>query len=146
MPIDTDIDLREHVLLDTSAAIALLVEDHDAHAAAVAAAKGRRLGLAGHAWFETYSVLTRLPPGRRRSPAQAVQLIAHNFGGSEFLDQREHAELGSELAERGVSGGATYDALVGACARQRGRTLITGDARAGATYRALGVDVELVLP
>jgi hypothetical protein len=56
-------------LLDTSAAIALMVEDHDAHIATLDAVRGRRLGLAGHAWFETYSVLTRLPAGLRRSPA-----------------------------------------------------------------------------
>ena len=51
------------LLLDTSAAVALVVEDHEAHAATLEAVRGRSLGLAGHAWFETYSVLTRLPDG-----------------------------------------------------------------------------------
>jgi hypothetical protein len=40
---------RPAVLLDTSAAIALVLEDHDAHAAMVAAVRGRRLGPAGGA-------------------------------------------------------------------------------------------------
>ena len=53
MPTATVADERPAVLLDTSAAVALILEDHDAHAATVAAVHGRRLGLAGHAWFET---------------------------------------------------------------------------------------------
>jgi uncharacterized protein with PIN domain len=72
MPTDTDADERPVALLDTSAAIALVVEDHEAHAATFAALKDRRVGLAGHAWFETYSVLTRLPAGsgvRRQMPS-----------------------------------------------------------------------------
>ena len=61
-------DERPVVLLDTSAAIALVLEDHEAHAAMVAPVRGRGLGLAGHAWFEAYSVLIRLPGDLRRSP------------------------------------------------------------------------------
>jgi len=64
------------VLRDTSAAIALVLEDHEANAATVATVHGRRLGLAGHAWFETYSVLTRLPGDLRHSPAAAERLVA----------------------------------------------------------------------
>ena len=39
------------------------VEDHEAHASTLEALRGRRLGLAGHAWFETYSVLIACRPG-----------------------------------------------------------------------------------
>ena len=53
MPTATGTDARPTVLLDTSAAIALVLEDHDSHAATVIAVRGHRLGLAGHAWFET---------------------------------------------------------------------------------------------
>jgi len=70
MPTDTAAE-RDVVLLDTSAAIALIVEDHEAHSVTLNAVGGRRLGLSGHAWFETYSVLTRLPGGsadRRPTP------------------------------------------------------------------------------
>jgi predicted nucleic acid-binding protein len=134
---------REVALLDTSTAIALVVEDHEAHATTLEAVRGRRLGLSGHAWFETYSVLTRLPAGLRRSPASAIQLIAHNFPESAFLGERESAQLGGDLARLGVSGGAVYDALVGAAARQHRRRLVSGDARARPVYEALGVDVEV---
>lgn len=144
MPNDTDVDGRQIVLLDTSTAIALIVEDHEAHAVTREAVGGRRLGLAGHAWFETYSVLTRLPAGLRRSPADVIRLLAHNFPASAFLGETESAELGADLARLGVSGGAVYDALVGAAARQHQRQLISGDARARPVYEALGVEIEII--
>jgi predicted nucleic acid-binding protein len=144
MPTDTDAEGRTVVLLDTSSAVALIVEDHEAHAATAAALQRRRLGLAGHAWFETYSVLTRLPAGLRRSPADAVRLLAHNFPASEFLDEAASAALGAELAGLAISGGAVYDALVGVTARQHRRSLITSDARARPIYEALGIRIELV--
>jgi hypothetical protein len=48
---------------------------------------------------------------------------------------------GPELARLGISGGAVYDALVGAAARQHGRLLVSGDARARPVYEALGVRI-----
>jgi predicted nucleic acid-binding protein len=144
MPTDTDADGRQTVLLDTSTAIALVVEDHEAHATTLEALRGRRLGLAGHAWFVTYSVLTRLPAGLRRSPADAIRLLAHDFPASRFLGEGESADLGGELAGRGISGGSVYDALVGAAARQHRRPLVSGDARARPVDEALGAEIELI--
>jgi predicted nucleic acid-binding protein len=140
----TDADERQVVLLDTSTAIALVVEDHEAHIATLEAVRGRRLGLAGHAWFEAYSVLTRLPAGLRRSSADALRLLAHNFPASGFLSEAEAADLGGELARLGISGGAVYDALVGAAARQHRLPLVSADTRARPVYEALGVDLELI--
>ena len=139
-----DAEPDEVLLLDTSAAVALVVEDHEAHAATLEAVRGQRLGLAGHAWFETYSVLTRLPGGRRRSPADVAALLAHDFPATAFLADDAAAALGPEIARLGISGGAVYDALVGAAARQHGRSLVSGDARARSVYEALGVRVRLV--
>ena len=144
MRIATDAERRQVALLETSAAIALMVEDHDAHVATLDAVRGRQLGLAGHAWFETYSVLTRLPAGLRRSPADALRLLVGNFPASRFLGEAETADLGAELVGLGVSGGAVYDALVGAAARQHRLPLVSKDARARAVYEALGVDLELI--
>jgi len=143
MRIDTDAD-EPVALLDTSTAVALIVEDHDAHAATLDAVRGRRLGLAGHAWFETYSVLTRLPAGLRRSPVDALRVLAHNFSASAFLGEAGAAGLGRELAVQAISGGAVYDALVGAAARQHRLPLVSADARARPVYEALGVDLELI--
>jgi len=139
-----DAEPDEVLLLDTSAAIALVVEDHEAHAATMEAVHGRHLGLAGHAWFETYSVLTRLPGGLRRSPADVFALLAHDFPATEFLADDAAAALGPELARLGISGGAVYDALVGAAARRHSRSLVSGDARARPVYESLGVRVRLI--
>ena len=144
MPTDTGAEDLEIALLDTSTAIALMVEDHEAHAATLEAVRGRRLGLAGHAWFETYSVLTRLPSGLRHSPADVGRLLAHNFPASGFLGEADAAALGHELAGLRLSGGAVYDALVGAAARQHRRPLISGDARAHPVYEALGVEIQTI--
>ena len=143
MPTDTESD-RGVALLDTSVAIALIVEDHELHDAALGVVQGRRLGLSGHAWFETYSVLTRLPGALRRSPADALRLLAHNFPASVFLGEDSAMALGTEIAGLGVSGGAVYDALVGAAAREHHRTLVSADARARPVYEALGVKLELI--
>ena len=142
MRTDTAADQRPVALLDTSAAVALIVEDHEAHIATLDAVEGRRLGLAGHAWFETYSVLTRLPAGLRRSPADALRVLARNFPASGFLGEAEAADLGGELAQLGISGGAVYDALVAAAARQHGLPLVSADARARPVYDTLGVATE----
>ena len=142
MPTVTSADGGAVALLDTSAAIALMVEDHEDHVATLEAVRGRRLGLAGHAWFETYSVLTRLPGARRRSPTDAARMLAHDFPVSVFLGEDEAVELGHELARLAVSGGAVYDALVAAAARQHGGRLVSGDTRARPVYDALGVAIE----
>ena len=134
----------EVLLLDTSAAVALVIEDHEAHAATLDTVRGWRLGLAGHAWFETFSVLTRLPGPLRRSPAEVSNLLAHNFPATAFLAESTAAALGPELARLAISGGAVYDALVAASARQHGRTLVSADERARTVYEAIGVDVRLV--
>jgi len=143
MPTDTDAD-GEVVLLDASVAIAVIVEDHEVHAAALDVVRGRRLGLAGHAWFETYSVLTRLPGPHRRSPADAFRLLTHNFPASVFLGEDASLALGPEIARLGVSGGAVYDALVGSAARQHDRRLVSADGRARPVYEELGVELEVV--
>jgi predicted nucleic acid-binding protein len=131
-------------LLDTSTAIALLVVDHEAHARTVKAARALRLGLSGHAWFETFSVLTRLPAGVRRSPADVQLLLEHDFPGAWFLDEPATSALMGELGRLRISGGAVYDALVGAAARHHDLPLLTSDRRALRTYDALGVRVRLV--
>ncbi len=101
-------------------------------------------GLAGHAWFETYSVLTRLPGDYCRTPRDVGRLLAHNFRASRVLGETDTAALGSELTDLGISGGSVYDALVGAAARKHGRPLLSGDARARPVYEALGVETVLI--
>lgn len=132
------------LLVDTSVAVALSVADHEGRAAARAAVEGRRIGLAGHAAFETFSVLTRLPAPARRTPAAITRLIAANFPHGRFLSPPGSAVLLARLADLGLSGGSVYDALVGAAAVEHGVPLVTRDRRALGTYRALDVAVVLV--
>jgi predicted nucleic acid-binding protein len=138
-------DSPPDVLIDTSAAVALIVGDHEFHDATVEALHGRRLGLAGHAAFETFSVLTRLPAPARRPPSVVARLMAANFPGTRFLVPDAAAALLIELAGGEIAGGSVYDALVGAVAEQHGLALATHDRRALDTYRVLGIEVE-VLP
>jgi predicted nucleic acid-binding protein len=133
------------LLVDTSVAVALVVADHESHGVTIDALKGRRLGLAGHAAFETFSVLTRLPPPARRAPSVVARIIAENFPETRFLSVQETAALLRRLADRAIAGGSVYDALVGAVAVEHGIALATRDRRALDTYRALSAEVE-VLP
>jgi len=131
-------------LVDTSAAVAFVVSDHSAHASTWDALAERRLGMAGHAWFETFSVLTRLPGPSRRDATAVTELISTNFPESRFLTEEATTALTANLAESGISGGAVYDALVAAAAVHHGLPLVSRDQRALDTYRTLGLDVEFL--
>lgn len=135
---------RPDVLLDTSAAIPLVVADHEAHATTWQSLHARELGLAGHAWFETFSVLTRLPGAARRDAPTIARLLSVNFPHSRFLDEGSASSLTGELVKKGVSGGAVYDALVAAAASHHQLPLVSRDRRAAETYRAFNVEVELL--
>ncbi len=139
----TSADTGPELLVDTSVAVALSVADHDGRAACRAAVEGYRIGLAGHAAFETFSVLTRLPAPARRTVAAVARLLGNNFPHTRFLGPRAADELLGRLSELGVSGGSVYDALVGAAAVEHGVPLVSRDRRALGTYRAL--DVQLIL-
>ena len=134
----------EPLLVDTSVAVALSVADHEHHDATSRALRGRSLGLAGHAAFETLSVLTRMPAPARRRPATVVRLLVSSFPNSKQLGARASASLLQELGRLGIAGGAVYDALVAACANEHGLPLASRDRRALETYRALDVRVEFL--
>jgi toxin FitB len=134
----------DSVLLDASAALALVDPDHVFHGAVFAAVVNRRRGLAGHAAFETYSVLTRQPPPRRILPRTAQRIIETNFGGTHYLSSDAAAGLAAELAALDLSGGAVFDALVAAAARESGLVLLSCDRRAVQTYLPLGIRFELI--
>jgi predicted nucleic acid-binding protein len=135
---------RAELLVDTSVAVALVVADHAQHASTTTAIDRRVVGLAGHAAFETFSVLTRLPAPHRRSPQAVSRIIATDFPATRQLSARASAALLARVADIGLSGGSVYDALVGAAAAEHGLPLATRDRRAVETYRSLGVEVELL--
>jgi predicted nucleic acid-binding protein len=135
---------RVDALVDTSVAVAILVADHEHHRATLDAVAGRRLALAGHAVFETFSVLSRLPPPSRRRPHEVARLLEENFAGAAHLTPGAATRLVGRLAPLGIAGGAVYDALVGASAAESGLPLLTRDRRASSVYRALDLRVEVV--
>ncbi|MDQ4215782.1 PIN domain-containing protein [Microbacterium sp. ASV81] len=138
MPISADL------LLDTSASLALLHDTNPAHEEVLAITHGLTRGLAGHALFETYSVMTRLPGEARVDRGLARQLIARAFPASVALPPDIALDAVTMLSEAGIAGGAVYDGLVGLAARAAGIPLLSCDRRAMPTYAALGVDVRLV--
>ena len=130
------------VLLDTSAAIAFVQPSHEFHDRALHRLATERMGLAGHALFETYSVLTRLPPPNRLDRAQARRLVEHNFPATHHLSARAGRSALATLEDAGVAGGSVYDGLVALAAREAGVTLVTCDRRATPTYQTLAVRYE----
>ncbi len=129
------------VALDTSAAIPLLVQTHRAHDAVVGWWAGREVALSGDALAETYSVLTRLPGDLRVTPADAARLLDERFARPLVLGPDLAGRLPDVLSRLGVAGGAVYDALVALAAVEHGADLATRDARARATYEAVGATV-----
>lgn len=130
--------------IDTSVAVPLLSASHEHHEQVAAWASGRTLCLTGHSLAETYAVLTRLPGDARVAAPDAVRLIDENFPRTLALSARAARVFHRECAANGVTGGATYDALVALAAREHGVSLATRDARARSTYEAMGVVVEQV--
>lgn len=131
-------------LVDTSAAVPMVLADHEHHEATFEALADRQLGLAGHAAFESYSVLTRLPHPNRCSPATARHVLAKNFPGTRHPSPDATAELLAALPEAGIAGGAVYDALVALAAREHALPLVTRDRRAVETYHWVGATTELL--
>ena len=129
---------------DTSVAIAALDPAHEAHPACRRALVDLRPALAGHAAFETYSVLTRMPIPLRLSADQAVSVLTAAFPEDCWLDAAGMRDLRGRLAVLDIVGGSVYDALVGGASVANGRTLLTRDRRAERTYRSLQVEYRFV--
>ena len=127
--------------VDTSVAVAALDAGHAAHGPCVAAVRKLRPVLAGHAAYEVFSVLTRMPG---QLGIDAAALIHRVFPDVAWLSTPDSRALWTRLAPSGIVGGAVYDALVGEAARRHGRRLLTRDLRARRTYDLLGVDYQLV--
>ncbi|OBF86193.1 hypothetical protein A5791_01315 [Mycobacterium sp. 852002-51163_SCH5372311] len=129
---------------DTSVAVAALDPTHEAHSACRRALVQFRPALAGHAMFETYSVLTRLPIPLRLTATQAAAVLMEAFPTKCWLDATATDRLFEQLAVDNILGGSVYDALVGKAALTHRRILLTRDRRAERTYRSLDVEYRVV--
>jgi predicted nucleic acid-binding protein len=108
------------LFFDTSTLVAALIQAHPAHHQAIARLQRVNAGLdtgcaAVHSIAELYAVLTAYPIRPRIAPTLARQLIRQNvFTQFEIiaLDPTDYVAVIEQLAESGISGGATYDALI----------------------------------
>jgi predicted nucleic acid-binding protein len=130
--------------LDTSVAVALLVQTHRAHDDVSRWWGGREVVLSGHALAETYSVLTRLPGDLRLDAVDAARLLETRFGDPLLLGSETAKRLPAVLSEHRIAGGAVYDAMIALAAMEHGVILATRDMRARATYDTLGAQVTVV--
>lgn len=126
------------ITCDTSVLVPALASWHVAHASSRAALGEVRV-IGAHVLLETYSVLTRLPGRQRIDARQAGAVVEALDWEVVSLAGPQHRALIADLARSGVSGGAVYDALVGATAAAHSLTLLTRDRRAQRTYDALGI-------
>lgn len=128
------------VTADTSVVVPALTDWHDHHAIAHRAI-AEVVSLPGHVLAEAFSVLTRLPHGLSLHPTDASALLLEAFPGQPLaLPVDGYPTLLRRLAAAGLRGGAIYDGLVAASAMQAGAMLLTLDARAAGTYRAVDAD------
>lgn len=129
---------------DSSLVVAAFASWHEKHDAARRALDGG-LRLIEHCALESYSVLTRLPP-----PHRAPGVVVRDFLAARArlpflrLSPRAYREFVLGLPDRGVTGGAAYDALVAATAASHRAELVTCDRRATRIYEAYGVRTHLL--
>jgi len=129
---------------DTSLVIAAFASWHESHEAARRALDGG-LGLIEHCALETYSVLTRMPPPHRASSEVVREFLTARFPHPFLrLGEKAYREFILGLPDRGVTGGAAYDALVAATAVGCGADLVTCDRRALPVYERYGVRAQLL--
>lgn len=123
-------------------------ESHDVVLAALIDGFGGRLVVPAPALSEAYSVMTRLPAPHRLAPADALELLTGSFERRATvvnLAERETWGFLRKASSRGVAGGATYDALILACAHKaRATRLLTLDRRDFERLETGGI--EIVVP
>lgn len=130
---------------DSSVVIAAIAPWHLAHRPARAALAGADARLPAHVAFETTSALSRMPEGRRMSPAVVLDALQQDFPKPWLTlsgnDQRSSLR---KAVEAGIRGGALYDALIAATVTKHGADLISADHRARPTYEAMGVKAVFI--
>jgi toxin FitB len=129
---------------DTSVIISALLASGPDHDECAEALRTTNAAAAGHAWVESFSVLTRLPVDVRLTGAQARFVLGATVPNSIFLSPAQQQDFADWLPGSNVVGGAVYDALIGWAAHNADLPLLTRDRRALSTYRTVGVEVLLI--
>lgn len=131
-------------VVDTSVVVAAFASWHESHTLALEALDDGP-ALPAPCALEAYAVLTRLPPPHRARPDIVRDFLAAAFPGPRpSLDPAVADRMIESLVERGVTGGAAYDAVIALVAMGAGATLVTLDTRARATYDRMGVATQFL--
>jgi predicted nucleic acid-binding protein len=115
-------------LLDTSTLVAALVDAHPEHERCrpwmeKVCAGNLELVVASHSLAELFAVLSTLPVRPRLTPALARRLVRENVERHATivtLSAADYRAVLDDLAERGLSGGVVYDALIARAAVRAG--------------------------
>jgi len=129
---------------DTSLLVPALLDWHPHHREARTLLTGHLDAIGCHVYVETFSVLTRLPDPRRPAPAIARRVLEALERPLLPLSPQSYVAMVAAASDSGVGGGAIYDAVVGATARDHAHTLLTVDRRARAAYDAVGAPFEFI--
>jgi predicted nucleic acid-binding protein len=129
---------------DSSLVIAAFASWHESHDVARRAIDAG-VRLVEHCTLETLSVLTRLPPPHRASGELVRDFMRERFPNPFLrLSAKAYRRFLFELPERGIAGGAVYDALIAATAAEHGVELLSCDRRAASNYERYGIRFALV--
>lgn len=137
-------------LPDTSCMVAAVCTWHERHEAAADEIDRRlrareNLVIAGPALAEAYAVLTRLPAPHRLEAADARDVLQVSFvrqGRLVALEAGRYVRLLAQAPDRGITGGAFYDAVIAACAiKARVRAILTFNIAHFQRYADEGVDI-----
>lgn len=135
---------------DTSCIIAAVCGWHKHHPQAAAETERRlgareRMATAAHALAEAYAVLTRLPAPHRLAPADALAVLEGNFLEAAHivaLDVNGYRSVLRRAGKEAISGGRTYDMLIGECAlKAKAAVLLTFNAEHFSHLEAAGIRV-----
>ncbi len=99
---------------------------------AIAGGRIARPGTAWHCCLEFYAVTTRLPEGRRITPAESARLIEEELLGRfqvHGLPDRERTAFFRTAGGDQIAGGRVYDAHIAEIARQSGATTVVTENR-----------------
>ena len=130
---------------DSSVLIPALATSYEGHERCLAALAGRSPRLISHVAFEATSVLSRMPEGFRVTPVTVHAALDQDFADSWLvLDADAQRACLARAVDGGLRGGALYDALIAATAREHGATLLSADRRAQDAYEAMGADVAFL--
>jgi predicted nucleic acid-binding protein len=132
------------IAADSSLVVAAFASWHENHEAARRAVD-TGVRLVEHCTLETLSVLTRLPAPHRASGGLVRDFLRQRFPTPFLrLTAKAYRKFLFELPERGIAGGAVYDALIAATAAEHGAELVSCDRRAASTYERYGISFALL--